>query len=131
MPSTSTLGVITGPTGPTGPDGLVGHTGPAGQLPLASNGQTLRYDGTKWIANSEIFNDSSNIGIGTSSPETSAMLDISSNDKGILIPRVSLLSTTDIDRILNKIRSVFNVISNAEITLEANPDDIEKNKLML
>ena len=41
----------------------------------------------------------------------------------------SLLSTTDIDRILNKIRSVFNVISNAEITLEANPDDIEKNKL--
>lgn len=41
----------------------------------------------------------------------------------------SLLPAIDIDRILNKIHSVFKVDDNIEITLEANPDDIEKYKL--
>jgi hypothetical protein len=106
---------VTGATGPTGPTGLIGPTGPAGQLPSATNGQTLRFNGTDWIANSEIFNDSSNIGIGTSSPETSAMLDISSNDKGILIPRVSLLSTTDIVTVNNPVVSLLVYNTNSAI----------------
>ncbi|WP_315814006.1 hypothetical protein [Paraflavitalea speifideaquila] len=33
-----------------------------------------------------------NVGIGTNQPDTSAALDISSNNKGLLIPRVSLIS---------------------------------------
>lgn len=33
------------------------------------------------------------IGIGTTNPETSSVLDISSSDKGVLIPRVGLTST--------------------------------------
>ena len=41
----------------------------------------------------------------------------------------SLLPAGDIDRILNKIHSVFKVNDDVEITLEANPDDIEKSKL--
>ncbi|HOY12464.1 MAG TPA: hypothetical protein PLY70_04960, partial [Saprospiraceae bacterium] len=34
------------------------------------------------------------IGIGTASPNTNAMLDVVSTDKGLLIPRVGLTSTT-------------------------------------
>ena len=41
----------------------------------------------------------------------------------------SLLPTGDIDRILNKIHSIFKVDDDVEITLEANPDDIEKSRL--
>ena len=41
----------------------------------------------------------------------------------------SLLPTSDIDRILNKIHSIFKVDDGVEITLEANPDDIEKSRL--
>ncbi|MCI5057368.1 MAG: hypothetical protein MRY83_14735 [Flavobacteriales bacterium] len=36
-----------------------------------------------------------NIGIGTVDPDESAMLDVSSEDKGLLIPRVELISKTD------------------------------------
>lgn len=32
-------------------------------------GQTLYWDGTKWLANVNIFNDGGNVGIGTSSPQ--------------------------------------------------------------
>ncbi len=40
---------------------------PAG-LPSGASGQTLRHDGTNWIANSQLYNDGSNVGIGTISP---------------------------------------------------------------
>lgn len=36
-----------------------------------------------------------NVGIGTTAPDASAVLDVSSNNKGILLPRVSLLSNAD------------------------------------
>jgi|GEM_PF-3846019 len=36
-----------------------------------------------------------NVGIGTIVPDSSAILDIKSNSKGVLIPRVSLVSTSD------------------------------------
>jgi oxygen-independent coproporphyrinogen-3 oxidase len=41
----------------------------------------------------------------------------------------SLLPTVDIDRILNKIYSLFKITDDVEITLEANPDDIERTRL--
>lgn len=41
----------------------------------------------------------------------------------------SLLAVTDIARILNEISKAYDVGSNAEITLEANPDDITNEKL--
>ena len=40
----------------------------AGGLPTGTSGQTLRHDGTNWVANSVIFNNGANVGIGTASP---------------------------------------------------------------
>jgi hypothetical protein len=42
------------------------HT--SNQLPPATSGQTLRYDGTAWVADSNLYNDGINIGIGITSP---------------------------------------------------------------
>jgi hypothetical protein len=39
-----------------------------GSLPSGTPGQTLRSDGTNWIANSVLYNNGTNIGIGTTSP---------------------------------------------------------------
>jgi hypothetical protein len=36
-----------------------------------------------------------NVGIGTTSPHSSALLDLTSTNKGLLIPRVVLLATTN------------------------------------
>ena len=41
----------------------------------------------------------------------------------------SLLSTEELDVIMEALKSSFNVSSEAEITLEANPDDLSANKL--
>jgi len=40
--------------------------------------------------------DAQNVGIGTSSPNASAQLDITATNKGLLIPRVALTSITDV-----------------------------------
>ena len=37
-------------------------------LPAGISGQTLRHDGTNWVANSLLFNNGTNIGIGTTGP---------------------------------------------------------------
>lgn len=42
----------------------------------------------------------------------------------------SLLSIDEIVLIINTIKSIFNVSANAEITLEANPDDLSKEKII-
>lgn len=42
-----------------------------------------------------------NVGIGTNTPDASAKIDISSTDKGLLIPRIALSSTTDAATIPN------------------------------
>nr|WP_294782935.1 hypothetical protein [uncultured Flavobacterium sp.] len=43
----------------------------------------------------------SQVGVGTLNPSKSAQLEVVSNDKGILIPRVKLTSTTDAVTIAN------------------------------
>jgi hypothetical protein len=50
------------------------HT--SNQLPPATNGQTLRYDGTAWVADSNLYNNGL-VGIGTTSP--SEKLDVDGN----------------------------------------------------
>lgn len=40
----------------------------AALLPAGTAGQTLRHDGTVWTANSILYNNGANVGIGTSSP---------------------------------------------------------------
>ena len=41
----------------------------------------------------------------------------------------SLLEKADLDQIFNKINEIYQVVPNAEITLEANPDDLNDEKL--
>ncbi|MDD3876264.1 MAG: hypothetical protein PHT69_06555 [Bacteroidales bacterium] len=52
-----------GATGATGADGVTGATGATGPLVPGISNQTLRHDGTDWIANSLLTNDGTNIGI--------------------------------------------------------------------
>lgn len=69
--ASSGTGGATGPTGPTGatgaqgPQGIQGATGP---LVVGTAGQTLRHNGTTWVATSNLYNDGTNIGIGTTAP---------------------------------------------------------------
>ena len=39
-----------------------------GGIGIGTSGQTLRHDGTSWIANSVLYNNGTNVGIGTSNP---------------------------------------------------------------
>jgi hypothetical protein len=78
-----------GATGAQGPIGLTGPQGPAGALPSGSINQTLRHDGNTWVANSLITNTSSNVGIGTANPNSSAILSINSTTQGILLPTMT------------------------------------------
>ena len=59
-----------------------------------------------------------NVGINTdgSLPHASAMLDIKSTDKGLLIPRVSLISESDISTIANPRLSLLVYNTNAALT---------------
>jgi len=48
--------------------GVTGVTGPTGPLISGSSGQTIRHNGTAWIANSLLYNNGTNVGINTTSP---------------------------------------------------------------
>ena len=54
-----------------------------------TTGQTLMNNGTTWVANSTLYNSGTNVGIGTTSPSSSAILDLSSTKSGALVPRLS------------------------------------------
>jgi hypothetical protein len=106
-----------GPQGPQGVQGPAGQNGTNGQsaydiwlaqgntgtqqdflnslqgfLPPGTQvGNTTYWDGTNWVvSSSNIYNNGSAVSIGTNSVDASAILNISSNDRGILIPRVTL-----------------------------------------
>lgn len=57
-----------------------------------------------------------NVGIGTNTPNSSAKLDITSTNSGLLVPRVSLSSTTDIATIASPATSLLVYNTNAAIT---------------
>jgi len=78
-----------GSTGATGSTGSTGATGATGPLVTGSVGQTLRNNGVEWIANDLLFNTGNNIGVGTTVPDASAVIDINSNTKGMLITRMT------------------------------------------
>ncbi len=54
-----------GPTGANGATGAQGATGATGPLVAGTNTQTLRHDGTAWVANSIITNNGTGVGINT------------------------------------------------------------------
>ncbi|MEM0519290.1 beta strand repeat-containing protein [Aequorivita flava] len=53
------------------------------------------------------FSNYAQVGIGTVSPNPSSVLDITSDNEGILIPRVALLSTTDVTTIASPATSLM------------------------
>ena len=46
-------------------------------------------NGTTWAASSNLYNDGTNVGIGTTNPSPSAILDLSSTTQGALVPRMT------------------------------------------
>ena len=67
---------------------------------------------------SSLITSAQNVGIstGTAIPDQSAMLDVSSSNKGLLLPRVALVSTTDQITIPNPANSLLVFNTNASIT---------------
>ena len=82
----------TGATGAVGPQGPTGPQGPAGLLPNGNAiGNTSYWNGTEWVVNSGfLYNNGNTIGINTSNPSGSAIVDIQSTNKGFLPPRLTL-----------------------------------------
>lgn len=73
-------------------DSLVGPQGETGLLAEGTEeGNTTYWNGTEWVLNSNnLYNDGTNVMIGSTTPEASAALTIESTNQGILIPRMTL-----------------------------------------
>ena len=85
---------LTGPAGATGPAGSTGATGPQGPAGLLSNGTTAGntpyWNGSQWVVNnSNIHNNGTGVGIGTTVPNASAKVEIASTTQGFLPPRMT------------------------------------------
>jgi hypothetical protein len=66
------------------------ETAAGGGLPSGTSGQTLRHDGTNWVANSVIFNNGTNVGIGTTAPGRPLVV---AGPSGDMIPIIDVQAT--------------------------------------
>ncbi len=82
---------IAGNDGAAGAAGLPGATGPSGLLSAGTaSGNTPYWNGTNWILNgANFYNNGSNIGVGTVTPNASAKLEVNSTVQGFLPPRMT------------------------------------------
>jgi 6-phosphogluconolactonase/glucosamine-6-phosphate isomerase/deaminase len=91
---------IQGAPGQTGPAGAIGATGPQGTQGIQgpsgflsngnTTGNTTYWNGTQWVVNSSnIYNNGNEVGIGTSTPNISAKVEIASTTQGFLPPRMT------------------------------------------
>ena len=80
--------------------GINGATGATGFLSSGTAaGNTPYWDGTNWILNgTNFYNNGSNIGVGTTTPNASAKLEVNSTVQGFLPPR---MTTAQRDAILS------------------------------
>ena len=103
----------TGLTGPAGPQGIQGVAGPAGTgglLPSGSAaGNTPYWDGSQWVVNgTNLYNNGTNIGVGTVSPDASSISDLTSTTQGFLMPRMTTIQRNAIANPANGLM-VFNL----------------------
>jgi hypothetical protein len=82
---------LTSLVGSQGLQGVAGSNGLDGLLPNGTQiGNTTYWNGTQWVVNSNnLFNNGSNVAIGTTVVDTSAILNISSTNSGLLMPRMT------------------------------------------
>jgi hypothetical protein len=90
-----------GPIGGTGATGAVGPQGPAGLLSSGTAiGNTSYWNGTTWVLNSNsIYNNGTNVGIGTNVPaakldvngnaKVAGSLDVSTTTGALILPRMT------------------------------------------
>ncbi len=104
-----------GSTGSTGSSGYTGSTGSTGPGTICSGVITnyvAKFTSATDICNSIIYDNASNIGINTgSSPAASSALDITSTNKGLLVPR---MTTAQRNAIVSPAQSllIFNITNN-------------------
>lgn len=79
-----------------------------GLFPGNSNGNILKWDGTKWKPDSLLTNTGTSIAIGHSHPDTSAIVDLKSNTKGFLMPRMSTAERNNITNPVSGLQ-IFNL----------------------
>jgi hypothetical protein len=61
-------------------------------------GNTPYWNGTEWVINSSnLFNNGGSIGIGTTNPNGSSILELNSTNSGLLLPRMTSLQRTAIN----------------------------------
>jgi trimeric autotransporter adhesin len=63
-------------------------------LPSGTSGQTLRHNGTSWLANSILYNDGTNIGIGTAAPSAKLHIKGSADTSQLIIDAFSTQGNT-------------------------------------
>ena len=80
----------TGSTGSTGNIGSTGSTGPGTICGIAAANYVVKFTSPTDMCNSIIFDNGTNVGINTgTTPEASALLEMSSTTSGMLIPRMT------------------------------------------
>lgn len=68
------------------------YAGKSADLPQGTSaGSTLRWNGSAWVSDNTLSNDGSRVGVGTSTPDNSSILDVSSTTGGFLLPRMTTL----------------------------------------
>ncbi|MCL7762812.1 hypothetical protein MPF19_05240 [Polaribacter sp. Z014] len=85
------------------------------------------------------LNSFSQVGINTTTLDPSAILDVTSIDKGVLVPRINLTSTLDITTITSPLTSllIFNTATVADVTqvtiigMEQNGQNYQRQKQLI